>query len=62
MMKPEYLGDGAYVQPHPHDPMSVILTTGSHLLPEADNTIYLEMSCIDGLIRYLTEFKKLIGQ
>jgi hypothetical protein len=61
MMKPSYLGDGAYVQPHPEDPTSVILTTGSHRLGEADNRVYLDLEGINSLLEYLVNFKNQLG-
>lgn len=55
MRDPEYLGDAVYVQSPPYDLSTIILTTTSHLLPNADNTIYLEAQVVLNLVRWLFE-------
>jgi len=58
MIEPLYLGDGVYVQPNPHDPVSLIVTTGSHLLHQADNTIYMELPALEALHQYVERWKQ----
>ena len=52
-----YLGDGVYVQLN--DFGDVILTTGTHIRAEADNTIVLEAEVLQMLIEYLNAQKLL---
>jgi len=57
-MEPLYLGDGVYVQPNPHDAVSLILTTGSHNLRRAEHAIYMELSALEALHAYVERWKK----
>ena len=55
MAEGQYLGDGVYVEMveyrvGQHDTLR--LTTGSHSLVEAANTIYLEDFVFDALVQY----------
>lgn len=45
-----YIGDAVYVQ---KTDMHVILTTASHRLEEADNTIYLEDEVLHSMLDWL---------
>lgn len=47
-MKWEYLHDGVYIA---DDGFHLILATGSHDNP--DNTVYLDGSCLEGLLKFL---------
>jgi hypothetical protein len=48
-----YLGDGVYAQLDDPGIGGIILTTGSHDLRAADNTIHLEPEVLESLIEYL---------
>jgi hypothetical protein len=48
-----YLGDAVYVQPE-QCTGGVILTSGSHILTRATNTIFLDADVLQGLVKYLT--------
>jgi hypothetical protein len=51
MKEPTYLGDGVYAQ---FDQFGMlILTTGSHELRMADNTIMLEPEVLEALLNFL---------
>lgn len=51
--EPQYLGDGVYAQQWAMIPGGVILSTGSHILEEAENVVYLEPEVIDALQKFL---------
>jgi len=50
--KPLHLGDGVYIQ---HDTLrgGIILTTGSHLVDEADNVIYMGAMEVAAFVAYV---------
>lgn len=50
--EPIYLGDGAYVQFDEFG--TLIITTNTHIIKEADNAIYLEPAEVQNLIKYLS--------
>ena len=52
---PRYIGDGAYVQVDPEDPFRIIVTTGSHILADADNVVYLEPEPMRGLQQFMSD-------
>lgn len=51
-----YLGDGAYVQ-FDEDHYSVILTTGTHELHKAENTVYLDPRVLRSLAEWLAKHR-----
>jgi hypothetical protein len=55
MPEPSYLGDGVYAQVDFVD--QLMLTTGSNLLKDADNVIYLEPEVVTALLAYIERFK-----
>jgi len=58
MIQPRYLGDGVYVQVDAEDPSRIILTTGSHVLTDADNVIYFEPEVMKGLQQFIHDFNE----
>lgn len=64
----EYLGDGAYV--HQNDVQDVVLTTGSHLVEDANDIVVLDPEGLTRLLVWLMrhkrpdldEIKKLVGE
>jgi len=54
--QPQYIGDGIYIQVNESDPSQLILTTGSHILDDADNTVFIEIREARSLQNYLTTF------
>ena len=58
MIPPRYLGDGVYAQVDNEDPTRIILTTGSHVLTDADNVIYLEPEVMKGVAKYIHDFNE----
>ena len=55
-MNPVYIGDGIYLQQDQEDPTRLILTTGSHLLEDADATVFLEVRELKSLMQYVGAF------
>jgi hypothetical protein len=53
-MKPTYLGDGVYISEHQRECTMLVLTTGSHILEEAQNVIYLEPEVALALLKVLS--------
>ena len=56
MIQPRYLGDGVYVQVDAEDSTRIIVTTGSHIMPDADNVVYLELPVMMGLKRFISDY------
>jgi len=54
MIEPQYLGDGVYVQ---NDDKDIVLTTGSHVINDANQVIYLEPEVIVQLLAWLERNK-----
>ena len=54
--QPQYLGDGIYIQVNESDPSQLIITTGSHILDDADNTVYVDLGEARMLKKYLSDF------
>ena len=54
-LQPRYLGDGVYVQVDAEDPTRIIVTTGG-IMPDADNVVYLELSVMMGLKRFISNY------
>lgn len=50
---PEYLGDSVYAQGDAGFPGSLVLTTDSHLMDDAGNTIILEPEVVLAFLRYV---------
>jgi hypothetical protein len=55
-MEPQYIGDGVYIQEDKEDPTRLILTTGSHILTDADNVIYLEQREARNIAMYVNKW------
>lgn len=55
-MKPQYLGDAVYIQ-FDEGANMYILSTDSHKLRDADQTIWLEPSVMTALINYKTKLE-----
>jgi hypothetical protein len=58
MIKPRYLGDGVYAQMDNICREYVILTTDSHILENAQNTIYLEPDVIKRLKFFIADMEE----
>lgn len=50
-MKPQYLGDGVYIQRNEYN--QLVLTTGNHEVALASNVIYLEPEVVLALLHYI---------
>lgn len=55
-MNPVYIGDGIYLQQDQEDPTYLILTTSSHLLQDADATVFLEVRELQSLMQHIKTF------
>lgn len=51
-----YLGDGAYAH---YDGYHVVLTTGHHLISEADNVIALDPDVMENVAAYIFKIQNL---
>lgn len=54
MIAPDYMGDGVYAT---DDQRGLIITTGHHLVSQADNVIVLEFDVLAALERYIARMK-----
>jgi hypothetical protein len=63
-MNPQYLGDGVYISDGArwNNDRAVYLTTGHHLVEQADNVIYLETDVLDALINVLRKENRIKGE
>lgn len=56
-IKPVYLGDSVYASYNP-DTEEITLTTGSHIIEQADSVIFLETEVIQALKFFLERLPK----
>lgn len=54
LLPPRYLGDAVYIQPW-LDGYGLVLTTDTHKVDQAPNSIFLEPEVVAALLSYLTE-------
>jgi hypothetical protein len=59
-MKPAYLGDGIYIQPNARDTSNteLVLSSGSYILHQATEVIYMDEEMIVKLKNYPEEWIK----
>lgn len=57
MISPEYLGDGVYAQPV-SESEGLILTTGTHIIPQSENRINLAPETVSALVKYIARLRR----